>query len=73
MAMFSFGAWLAEAALPEPNPATGIPSVSQTCAIGPEPASNGYTTGSVPYAPRQASTAAFAVTESVGQRDGGSP
>src|SRR5919198_2634119 len=71
--MFSFGAWFADAAFPEPNPATGIPSVSQTWAIGPDPASSGYTTGSVPYALRHASTAALAVTESVGQREGDSP
>src|SRR3989442_10645951 len=46
---------------------------SQTCAIGPEPTMSGYTTGSVPYAERQAATAARAVIESAGQRDGGSP
>src|SRR5436309_2566002 len=61
MAMFSFGAWFADAAFPEPKPATGIESASHTWAIGPEPASRGYTTGSVPYVSRQALTAAFAV------------
>src|SRR5438034_5107229 len=73
MAMFSFGAWFADSAFPEPKPATGIESASHTWAIGPEPASRGYTTGSVPYVSRQALTAAFAVAESVGHRDGGSP
>src|SRR5438445_4460852 len=64
---------IADAALPEPKPATGMPNRSQTCAIGPEPTMSGYTTGSVPYAERQAATAARAVIESAGQRDGGSP
>ncbi len=36
--MFSFGAWFADPALPQPKPTAGMPSWSHTWAIGPDPA-----------------------------------
>jgi len=71
--MFSFGAWFADPAFPDPKPTAGMPSSSHTWAIGPDPAMSGYTTGSTPYAARFAATAAFATSLSAGHRDGRSP